>query len=596
MFITLELLPFLAAPFFLPGIAGGYRFGAFLIVAGFVLVRLIQGWVHFSSPLRRIPFSPLHLSLWFGVLCLYFSFSYTWNQHVLWPAAVFGTFLLVSLSGSRISPLLGFGATALVLWGIYIFQLNFDFFPNVSFGDTVRTLFPASNDPGVAGLTVLSAPVDSSSIDSLKTALLCTVPLFFAVFFTDCISTRFFLQFLFFPILLCACAFFLGWMGSEAYLLLCFTIIIFILFKRRETIFPSKNEWIAIGLILFIGAVGYFDYFTPLLFSITQPFFQALRPFEFPLPAPLFSESALQSFWGESQALRAENTIGSIVSLILLLIVLEKWNETRRRGSVLPLSLSILVFTVLSAGFPVIMMLSHPLLWLSIGVMQRSSPTETIEEMDDPHLETSSFLPIALSAVGGILILLSCNFLFQEWRADHVLKQVRQSGSEEKRVDLLRVGFKRAPYRADLAALYATARLRQVIQQGTMPDVQELRTLETAFIVSARREYILFQAYQNLSDLFFYHGDPERSLEVLTEAVKRFPDQAPLHELRANRLDLLGHYEEALQAYQICAQLQPSSPHYREKLAQAYKSLGREADYRRERLNLLTLDPFARLE
>lgn len=117
--------------------------------------------------------------------------------------------------------------------------------------------------------------------------------------------------------------------------------------------------------------------------------------------------------------------------------------------------------------------------------------------------------------------------------------------------------------------------------------------MDTALLISAQKGYIASLAYKRLRDIYLMYGFNDEALQTLQIAVRRFPDSLILREILAEQYEDMKMYRDALREYKICANLAPTSPYVRRKIALLYNRLAQSTEYIRAVENLRTIDPTA---
>ncbi len=593
MYILFKFLPFIIAPFLFPGLSGGIRFTAFLILAVFCIVRYYLEKRLYPSQTVSTCFSPFHIVITAGILFLFFQIGDAWPKHSLWTGVVSGALIFLSMAGLKPPILPGIGLSALLMWIILSFKDIFSsIFPHSNFPAIVARFFPpasmAIHTQVEIGQAIIS-PVDHTPAYLLHMALIITAACVFGFCFHPLVQSSRYRTYLIYLILVIVSFGLIIILGNLGFVIVGINLFVFLLFNGE---FRKKSRKVSIftgiAIITILGGLGYLSFVEFFLgqtaslagFSI-KPLVQfnwmETHPF-----VPYDSETGFNLIhW----------LITGIIAVGILLLVFENKANIRHKHTFYPLIISNVLIILLYSFPSSLIFLSNPLVWILTGSLQTSAAENNQGEYNTDYSKQKYVLLPMLGCIGLILFLIASLHFYREWRGDHQLQTYVSSRNQKERIEAAYDGFRQSPYRGDLAALYATTLLQTLSYPPVLPESSELEELDRALHVSAKNGYITTLAYKRLSDLYFVHSNTERSIQVLNIAAERFPNQKVLHELLGDRLNILGRREEAMQQYRISVNLDPASLQLREKLVSIYKLLGKMDDYQRERLQILKLDP-----
>ena len=170
-------------------------------------------------------------------------------------------------------------------------------------------------------------------------------------------------------------------------------------------------------------------------------------------------------------------------------------------------------------------------------------------------------------------------YLTREWQAHRHFSSLPTPCRWKISINLVKC-FQWAKYRGDISAVFATALLQHSLLQAavTGDSGYEIR-MDTALLISAQKGYIASLAYKRLRDIYLMYGFNDEALQTLQIAVRRFPDSLILREILAEQYEDMKMYRDALREYKICANLAPTSPYVRRKIALLYNRLAQSTEY-----------------
>lgn len=591
---TLCLIPFLAVPFFLPEAPAGLRILSILALGISAFLWLSPLGDERDKPQDRL--SPFHIIVSIGVLLLYFGVSDPWYRSCVWPVAVAGALGMFASCRSTFPVRFGLVITAAGLWLlVYLFAVNPNFFPIQAYAHAISQVYPPSSlklDTGIVLPAAIVVPDTCAGVLLFKMATAVTTTLLVSVAFTNSRNPFHFLFWL--PLI--------GWslismplLGKTLFFLLALIVTVFLILTKSMRTFLSKKNLILYAFLLafcLLGSLGFLDRIS----SLFNPVYDALDRF---VPQ-LFSTRIVGEISSESLYLRA-NKMGSdwvipaAISIGLLLLIVETGLKRTKEDLRYPLGISLLVISSFSIGRSLHIWLVNPLTWIALICLQNAHRAEKdklyYEEESGSALLDIPWAPWAAAGFAGFLCLVSVWALYPNWRSETALQQYALDLPPGDRATLLKEAVQRTPYRGDLVALYVTDSISSLYSQGILPPAPEPDKLASFLNLAAKQGFVPLLGYSRLSGLLLLHSFGEQSIGVLMDSVAFAPDQAILQELFADSLDNVGRKEKALMHYRICANLSPTLPRIREKMARIYQAMGKSDEARQEYTNLLTLDP-----
>lgn len=595
----IKYLPFIIAPFLFVEVAPFLRLVALISLCGICGINLVEEIgrrKHCDVP-SRFFFPHLLILILAGVLDL--TIMSAQYSHSVWPSLLSGALLMISLSGSQVGMLRGLCVTCVTLWGILLVHpLSAHILPYEHFQEIVNAQFPpvilAHEDLPfeIVKAEAIIAPRSHSVTILFHAAIVLTTAISFALAFSQRSLLPHWLRMsalLLWSILL------LLYGGKFAFVLLAFNTILFFATGGYRSIFLRRTNQVALGIFLVFCLLGYLFDFTLLFTRMIQPY-DVLRYFS---PDILEIELVGTLSRGFQRITYSSFTtfLFSLLTLIVLFhIVLDEVLRRPSSDNWFPAVLSILFFIVVAIAegfsFPSpLTLLAHPFLWLSVGILQNLRHIKLHEE----YVSAVQFVyqPQSIAVVGIIISLWGMIYLTREWQAHLAFQQFANTLQVENQYQFSKNAFQWAKYRGDISAVFATALLQHSYYKRQLPAIQDMKSMDTALLISAQKGYIASLAYKRLRDIYLMYGFNDEALQTLQIAVRRFPDSLILREILAEQYEDMKMYRDALREYKICANLAPTSPYVRRKIALLYNRLAQSTEYIRAVENLRTIDPTA---
>ena len=587
----LLLIPFLAIPFMLPGYSSGLRLLAVLTIAASAMRFLApQSLINYN---QKDKLSPFHIVLIIGIFLLYFTIANAWYRHMVWPVSAMGVLLVISLKDDKTPVFAGLIISSILFWMVsFYFPDPSWLFPINNFASLITHIYPPSTltlDSGIKLPCAITSAVSQTGVFLLQMATAITTVIITAFTFSGIGRKLKGIQWLFpvaWVLLLCPL------ISRDLYFLSGLITIIFFLFTCNPRNFTNRCYFFPVLHIVLclLGYLGLFDRLAALAH-------QSFDLFEYILPVQTsismiggISQEAL--FFNESK-FGVDYFIPSAIAIGLLLMVVEAGFSRRRDDLRYPTGVSLLIFAGLFIGPSVHIWLVHPLTWIAMACIQNAThrtDDESEDETEESPMPVIKSVRWATAGITGLLVLTIIWNLYPNWRTEKAIYQfdaVIESDNSQK----LANAFYYTPYRSDAAALYATDSIIKLFKQGALPASPEPEKLESLLSIAAQHGFVSTLGYARLSGLFFLHSELDRSIYILEHAVKENPDELLLHEILADSLSTVGRQEEAITHYQMCANLDSSALRIRQKMAQAYQSLGMLKEAKSEIKHMLILDP-----
>lgn len=591
----ITLLPFLAAPLLLPPLSSGLQMAGILILlaAGFCLLLP-------SSSTQNLWLSKLELA---SVLCmtvfvilLWFLFPNHWMFHTLYPSIIAGWMILILLLVALPSPIHALGALAVASWGMLLY-IN-------SHIQSISSELAYNNWSGLFA-TILNPPVTPIVFYPVPHMLFHWQWLAFvsgfvflaAVSFQFAMQRNAFFAILFIVIQIGYGILFVEIMGNAAFLVMITALISFILFY----LIPSgaltiQSVWKWGGLILFLsaGASGWLDIIIMQISQLSSIYpFLTLSPASLPdTPVSLtMAHHSAESAWqfADWAALLA------IVSLIagFAPVVYERSKHPNGTAGYAALASSI----VLILPFSPLQWISHPVIWICIGGFLFSHVSDMEHSEDEtiapeiPGVSKWIVLDYRSLASVGVMGLLAVLVLNTERRANANLMELFRLTQNDDRIAAAEQAHLQSYYRPDIRSIYLTWEINRMVNQSASVPDGKLVEMEIAGQMCSRYGFIPYLAIKRISDFYTLQGNSSRAVASIEDVLAMHPQDSHLHEILAERLFEFGKYQEALDHYRICANNSPTAVRLHEKMALAYKSLGKEEEYQNAMQIVHTLNP-----
>lgn len=585
------LIPYLVAPFCFPGVSASFRLAALLLTSLACCMTFFRKTTEETT--SHIPaVSPFHLAILAGIGACYFGGDSLWSRYALWPTLVGGILLTVASSGRSISPIAGFSFTALIVGIIALFKDSFSFlFPFERFGNVITHVYPMESTTLFEqhGLKqAIQTPAFQTSPEFFQAAVTITAAIFFAWCFSRSRQSVSVVKSI---ALIVGVSLFILLFGRSAYVIIGTNVFLFLLFTHRSETFEWKKRIIVISLLLAGCIAGFLGWWTPFI-TTTQNQLAAWID----LSPILEITEALEIKAKETPLMEYGFPTGDwIVTFVILvgltLSILENARARTSDDTFFPAGLSVLGLSVYWVNPSPLAAMLNPIAWLAMASIHNARRDETdAGEKRQPSAAFSRW-KYALAGMAAVLVIPALFNLYSEWKAETNIHRFGQTPRSSEQYQIVQTAFRKAPYRGDLASLYASASIQILLERKVIPTGKERQELDYAFQISSKYGYAPLRAIVRLSDLYITQYDPKPSIEVLESAITYFPNHLLLHELLAEKLDLAGRKDQAINEYRICANLDPSEPQIRRNLAIIYQSLGRRAEADVEWNNLMALDP-----
>lgn len=573
-------VPFLIAPFSLPGVSSGSRLAAFLFAAALAAHGLVAR-LRRDGPLAfNLLREPAVWLTWLAALWIFWSVDGTWQRHFLLPALLTGVLLPFAALNGRGSAIHGLGILSAVLWGMLMVSSAAPaFFPMETFHENLPGILASGNAGAEAGARaerVRTPDIETSSYLLAMALLSATVFLFAAYFDTGARGRRAAHGVIGLTLIpWCAVLVYCG--GSPAYLMLILALgSFFLLYKIPRKAVDASGLWgwaFAFGL-LGLGAAGHLTFLSVRMaewFAAAprlEPPILFLRPFEL----PLFIDPAVFDPGGREY----------LRDCLLLLVFAAALAATRWRAALRD-EPALAAYTALAAGSILCLpprpleWVCQPFLWISAAaILAEPPPSPRFLRLEWPVRPLHA--GIAGGAALGIMAIAALALLIPEIGAERSQARLMAADSSEELLHAASEAYRSADYRADLTVAYVSIALRALGRAGESLSNAQLAELELAHQKGVRYGYSDPFAVREISEWHFGRGETVRSLNMLADAVRFAPEHVSLRELYAERLFELQRYREALEQYNHCIGQSPTTARYHQKTAEIYDILQMELE------------------
>lgn len=595
----LFLLPFIALALLRPGLAEPIRLlGVVLAVFSTGLL----GWIHLKSITNGIWNLSGGILLLFAILSLSLPIEDPLFADWLIPVLLCGALVLWVPAPTSALRLLGLFLYGAIQAGLFVAAFyGLSLFPAESLLSSIQEAFLMSppDDPLAVPVTHAIAVPAYMPLTTLWTeSLLVVVPVLYALL---CLQSGRSLRVIVLGISIAATLAVLWLTGQASILILsAFPWIFFLLCP-----FPVSSLQISVAVVLGItagvgvlGWMGWNPLFPMLDLGNEAWFWEARDTFPallaFPYPVVLNT--------GASSILGGVLLIASLAMDVFRHIRERSWNDP-----LLPLAICLTAPLVLLNGNDLTQVLASPLFWCAWLLIRpvRSPEQETKEETAFPPLSIQAWkewlshptgILLVVCMIYGLLFAGCITTMLGTWRIDAALNQVVVGGNEAERVEAVTDAYRSSIHRGDSAALYATVMIQGLVQRGQLPPLQDLQVLEVAINTASEHRIACVLAMKRLSEFYLLHAESQAALTVLANGANSFPQLAGIREMYADLLDTLGRRTEALNEYEACLRVSPTSLRLLQKKALTLRALNRIPEAESVERSLSVLNPSFRVE
>ena len=592
----LRLLLFLSAPFLCAGLPSGIRLAGLILLAA---AYTVAGVRHPAPAAPEETTSPLWFFLLVGVplVALAFLMSDPWQNRTLFPPMASGFFLLPLAAGTALSGLEALACLAGGFWFLlFLIHGNPDWLPLHAFHDFLVQWTPSSPPADLSmGDSIIGIIPPPHPIDALLIvmALLSTTVLGITIW--TMLEPYRLIQRITAILLLPWSAVVIQILGPAGYTLLGLVLLLFFLLyrlPRGSLTFATLWPWLALLLFFILGSK---DGLGPLNILLARAF-SSLSPWEPPaLQVPLFSLTSFLTLPAVWESGRSQEILSMLLFLFLLIPFAARSSLVRRADPRFTAAIALVFVPLLFLRFSPTEWLALPTLWLFTGMLLTTPLPKPPMTLRLPWNLPELSMKQAAGALHVVVFFFAAVLLFFSWRCESLQRRCLQENDPLRRAALVRDEGPRVLYRGDWAALSVTLALDLARANSSAPDEKQLVDWDVVLLRSLRYGYLPALALHRLDEFFWKSGNTEASLHLLADALRVFPDQAPLREELADRYMELKRYRDALDEYQRCVDARPTVSRLRQKLAAACQALGLDEDAERAARSARLLDPLVQV-